>query len=206
MRNFILVFFTFTGILFAQIDISAGMGINFFSSSSLKDYINYNFSFDGAEMSTLNTSAEFFGEADYSVSENFQVGIEYAYMLYSYNTNSLYYSYELSTSMHKPSLVAYHVINGEGYKFKLGGGIGPRVAVWEEKIYSTNEYNAAGIGFLLKAQGHTLLSDNVYANIGVDLRYDAPGKFEENANNSIISETDFNSIIFGIKLGVSYFF
>ena len=182
------------------------MGINFFSSSSLKDYINYNYNFDGNELGSVNTSVEFFGEADYSVSENYQVGIEYAYMLYSYNTNALYFNYELSTVMHKPSLIMYRVFGGEGYKLKLGAGVGPRFAVWEESIFKTNEYTASGIGFLLKAQGHTLLSDNVYANIGVDLRYDMPGKFDESENNRFISETDFNSIIFGIKLGISYFF
>ena len=196
----------YSGSVFSQIDISAGMGINFFNASSLKDYINYNYNFNGNELGSVNTSVEFFGQVDFSVSENYDIGFEYAYMLYSYNTAALFFNYELSTVMHKPSVVAYRVLEGEGYKIKFGAGAGPRFAVWEESIYTTNKYTAAGVGFLLKAQGLTLLSDNVYANIGMDLRYDMPGKFDESDNNPFISDTDFNSLIFGIKLGVSYFF
>jgi hypothetical protein len=46
------------------------------------------------------------------------------------------------------------------------------------KEYSiTTNYTAMGAGFVLKAEGNTLLSDNLYALIGVDLRYDLPANF-----------------------------
>jgi len=55
------------------------------------------------------------------------------------------------------------------------------------------------------------LSDNLYANIGVDVRYDLNGEPSKNdgskINNPVLEENvNFTSFAVGVKLGISYLF
>lgn len=201
--------------VFAQIDVSAGMGISFVNNSSLKDYINANYAYDENELSTFYSAVDFYGEIDYTVSDSFfsansefQVGIEYVYQLYSY-TSSIpsIGQYELKYGSHKPSILAYFVIPGQGYKFRFGGGFGLRVVNITEEINQPDEFDSTGFGIVLKTQGNTQLSEHFYALIGADLRYDMPGKPEGSENsNKDLKDVSFNSLSVGVQLGVSYFF
>ncbi len=199
----------------AQIDISAGMGLNFLTSPSFKDYINANFAPVNDQLQSFKSSVEFVGEGAYSISNNFQIGIEYGLQLDSYSTSSGRAGfYEAKYTQHKPSVIAYYVVPGEGYKFKFGGGVGLRLLQMEEQLANSPtpiDYSATGFGFLFKAQGHTLLSGNFYATVGADLRYDMPGEPESSSGNKIIDASvndsvNLNMFSVGVKLGVSYFF
>ena len=203
MKKYIIIIsFSLNLIISAQYDLSAGMGLNFFSSPDLRDYINSNFS-SNEEVASFNTSADFFGEIDYNFNESFQVGIEYTYNIYSYNSNFTSGRYEFKLNQHKPSAVAYYVNKGEGYKFKLGGGIGLRIAQVEEELYGlTEDYSTTGFGFLLKAQGDTRLGGNFYALIAGEVRYDLPGEIETLSNASF----NVNSFSIALKLGTVYYF
>ncbi|OGU58803.1 MAG: hypothetical protein A2V66_01705 [Ignavibacteria bacterium RBG_13_36_8] len=207
---FLITLLLFSSSTYAQFDFAGGMGISFVNNSSLRDYLQINFP-SGSKLSTFNSSVEFFIEGDYSVTTSFQLGLEYAYQIYSYTASfSGTYVYDISYGHHKPSVLAYYVISGNGYKFKFGGGAGLRIISLDEKIMNTVNYSTSGFGVLLKAQGHTLLGGNFYANIGVDLRYDLPGEPKNGSNyivdNSINQNVNINSLSFGIKLGISYFF
>jgi hypothetical protein len=200
--------------VYAQFEVSGGMGISFLNSPSFRDYLNVSYIPSGEQLSSFNSAVEFFGEVDYSISQDFQLGIEYAYQIYSFSINSSKAGfYEVSYQHHKPTLVAYYVIPGEGYKFKFGGGIGFRYLTLDEQVSNSPQpvnYTTSGLGFLLKIQGHTKLSGNLYANIGADMRYDMPGEPESSGkkifDNSINENVNLNSLSFGVKLGVSYFF
>jgi hypothetical protein len=101
-------------------------------------------------------------------------------------------------------VLGYYTIQGAGYKFKFGGGAGYRVISIDEKLpLETKNYTATGFGLLLKAQAHTLLGGNFYALIEGDARYDIIGE-AENGNQVMGDGTDFNTLAFGLKLGVSY--
>ncbi len=207
---FLITLLLFSSSTYAQFDFAGGMGISFVNNSSLRDYLQINFP-SGSKLSTFNSSVEFFIEGDYSVTTSFQLGLEYAYQIYSYTASfSGTYVYDISYGHHKPSVLAYYVISGNGYKFKFGGGAGLRIISLDEKIMNTVNYSTSRFGVLLKAQGHTLLGGNFYANIGVDLRYDLPGEPKNGSNyivdNSINQNVNINSLSFGIKLGISYFF
>lgn len=194
----------------AQVDVSAGMGINFINSSSLKDYVNANF--QGTEkMNSFNTGVEFFAEADYTLSPSFQMGVEYAMEIFSYNSDFSggLANYDISYTHHKPSVLAYYVLPGEGYKFKFGGGVGLRYVSVDEEIFQTRNYSSTGFGLLLRAQGHTALGGNFYANIGADMRLDMPGEPENDGTplgQNTGGDVNLNSFSVGVKLGVSYFF
>lgn len=201
MKKLIIVFVFVSSSIFAQIDITGGMGINMVYSSSFTDYVNNNFA-QADQLPSFKSTGEFFIEADYNLKQNFQIGMEYSLSLFSYNTPLLGASYEISYSHHKPSLLAYYVISGEGYKIKFGGGLGYRYVSLDERIIGTTNYSTSGFGLLLRIQGHTLLSGNLYANIGGDLRNDFLGEIQ-NPNGQ---KYNLNSLSAGVRLGISYFF
>ena len=113
MRKLFL-FFIIIGIeLNAQVDLSAGMGINLSSTASLNDYINsINRS---SQVSSFNTSIEFFGEFGYNYSKKMIIGLDYGFSIYSYtNDFSDIGKYEISYNQHSPTIMAYYVVGGEG--------------------------------------------------------------------------------------------
>ena len=210
-KLFLLIFISTSIIINAQVDVTAGMGVAFVNNSSLTDYINIYYASED-QLGTFNSSFDLSLEADYTISENFQMGIEYVYNIYSYTTPlPTGLIYDLSYNHHKPSILAYYVLPGAGYKFKIGGGVGYRMVDLDEKIYEPVNYTASGFGFLLRAQGLTTLGGNFYANLGGTFRYDLPG--ELSGSNDIKSESsiesnnvNINSIVFSVNIGVSYSF
>jgi hypothetical protein len=107
----------------------------------------------------------------------------------------------------------YYVIAGAGYNFKLGGGVGLRFVNADQRIRGINiseTYTSTGFGFILKAQGNTLLGGNLYANIGAQLRYDINGEPENEAgplyNGAVSENVNFYSLSAGVSLGVTYIF
>lgn len=197
----------------AQWDASISMGLDYKYISSYREYINYNFPPSGGQLSSFTTAVNFSGEVDRLMSKKFMLGVEYSLMIDSYTTsNSLGGVYDISYSFHRPSVIAYYLIAGEGYKFKFGGGLGLRLVSLDEQRYSqTTNYKATGAGVILKAEGNTLLSDNLYALIGVDLRYDIPGEIKSSNGQKLINlstgdAVNMNSLGVGIKLGITYSF
>jgi len=210
-KIFALIFIFSSLIINAQVDVTGAMGIAFVNNASLKDYINSNFPSDKA-LSTFNSSFDLSLEADYTISENFEMGVEYVYNIFSYtSTFGGLGVYDLSYKHHKPSLLAYYVLPGSGYKFKLGGGIGYRMVDLDEKKIQSTNYTSSGLGFLLRIQGLTTLGGNLYANLGGSFRYDLPGEPESSDGITIVDPIDgtnvnINSIVFSVNIGVTYSF
>lgn len=214
MKKIIMILAVLAFNISAQVDVSAGMGVGFINSPSFTDYINYYFAPADDGLPSFGTALELFAEADFDVDENYQIGVEYGHQIFSYNVNSYKAGYYDVSYIHfKPSVVGYYLIKGYGYKFKFGGGIGPRFVSMEEQLgnsISKDEYSATGVGFLLKVMGHTLLSDKLYAVIAGDIRYDMPGELADGdrkiRNISLNENVNVNSFSIGLKIGISYFF
>ncbi|MEN8192170.1 MAG: hypothetical protein ABFS12_05105 [Bacteroidota bacterium] len=190
----------------AQVDVATGMGISFVNNPSLNEYLENSWS--NEEVYAFNSTAEFFLEVDFEITPTFQLGIEDAYTLFSYNNFVGFTNYEIKYGHHKPSLLAYYVISGEGYKFKFGCGAGIRFVDLSEKIYTEKKYSTSGFGFLLRTQGHTKLGGNFYANVGGTMRFDFPGE-PSNGDDTIgrINENvNLNSFSVSVDIGISYFF
>ena len=214
MKKYLLLLIVIiTNISNAQTELKATMGINLVTVPSLNDYLNQIYAPNNDQLSSFKTAPIFAVEVGYFFSQNFEAGIEVPYQIYSYTTNlagtgqyDLYYNELL------PSVMAYYAISGAGYNFKFGGGFGPRfVIVTEEKKWqgTSDDYNSIGFGGLLRIEGNTILATNLYANIGVDMRYNFNGE-PEDANGkqlyNIVEDENvsFNAFSVGIKLGVSY--
>lgn len=208
MKKALLIFLIPLINLSAQWDFSLSMGLDFKAAPSYRDYINSAPGYDN--LSTFTSSVNFAGEVGYMLSPNLEIGIEHSIVIDSYNSNTgLGSAYEISYTHQRPTALCYYVITGEGYKFKFGGGVGPRFVNLTERIITETDYTASGFGILLKAEGNTLLGDNFFALIGVDLRYDLPGELKS-ANGSYIvnqytkEKMNLNSLSIGIKLGIAY--
>jgi hypothetical protein len=209
----ILSIIIFTKLSFAQIELKGTMGINLISVTSAQDYINQNYAPYDDELNTFNTAVIFTGEVGYFFNEKFEMSVDLPYQIFSYNTNiEGAGQYDLYFDTFMPSVMAYYVLSGVGYNFKFGGGVGPRFSfVTEEKKWqgTSEEFTSTGFGGVLRIEGNTSLAENVYANIGADMRYDVNGEPENDNGNNLVNNVEgetvnFNSFSVGIKLGISY--
>lgn len=198
---------------FSQTELKANMGINLISIPSAQDYINQNYAPQDDQLSNFNTAVIFSGEVGYFLNEKFEMSIEFPYQIYTYTTTIAGAGqYNLSFDSFLPSVMAYYVISGNGYNFKFGGGVGPRfVNVTEEKKWQGIEvgYSSIGFGGLLRIEANTALSENLFANIGGDLRYDINRVPENDSGNALYNiveneNVSFDSFSLGVKLGISY--
>jgi len=210
LAGFILFSVSFA---YAQTELKATMGINFVSIPSVQDYINQSYQ-PIDEVGTFSTAVIFTIEAGQFLSSNFELGLEIPYQIYSYNSNVGLGQYDLTYNSILPSLIAYYALIGNGYNFKIGGGAGPRfVSVNESKKWNGSkvDYSSTGFGVIVRAEGNTILGDNVFANIAVDIRYDVNGEPSDSdgnkiTNNVLKENVNFNSFSVGLKLGISYLF
>jgi len=214
MKKIFLLLFSIiiSNLSVAQIELKGTMGINFLSIPSLQDYINENFAPSGGELGTFNSAVIFTGEVGTFLSKSFELSIEIPYQIFSYTENVGPGQYELAYNSLLPSVMAYYVLLGEGYNVKFGGGAGVRfIDVTESKKWQGTEdtFTSVGFGGLIRAEANTALAENVYANIGVDLRYDINGEPENSNGNTLINNVkgenvNFDTFSLGVKLGVSY--
>jgi len=209
-----ILFMIFSEFSLAQIELKGTMGINFLSFPSVQDYINENYAPSGGELNTFNSAVIFTGEVGTFLNKSFELSIEVPYQIYSYTENVGPGQYELAYNSVLPSLMAYYVLLGSGYNIKFGGGAGVRfVNVTEGKKWQGTEdtFTSVGFGGLLRAEANTALAENVYANLGFDLRYDVNGEPENSNGNTLVNNVkgenvNFDTFSLGVKLGISYLF
>jgi hypothetical protein len=197
------------------IDFTAGMGIDLHSATSLVNYINlmgqprlddkvYNFS----------SAVEFFAVPEIQVSHDWSLGLEYSLLIKSYaiDDRSGFSRSDFSYQIHMPTLLLHRLILGEGYRVKVGGGIGYHIANFTQSfpsVGSEETLSTDGIGIKLDAIGNTKFDETFYGSIGVDLRWDFEGtlKRSSGAPASASSSIAFPSMSFfsaGLKFGVTF--
>ena len=194
--------------VYAQNELRLGMGINFGSTPSLKDYINQVAGYE--ELGSFSSSVVFSGEYNYAVSSSYDLGIEVAYLLNSV-TFSTFGTYDFTYHVIMPTITSYYVIRGDGYNFKFGGGAGIRLVSADESLPATpsaTNYTSTGFGFLLRVAGNTRLSSNFYVNITGDLRYDLNGELDgwSDHHTSNYNQVNLDTFSAGVSLGITYMF
>jgi hypothetical protein len=201
----------FSSLGLAQFSLRADMGIDFVSTPSLTDYVNQNFA-GGDQLGSFNSAVNFSVEGNYPVSRSYSLGVEIAYQLNSYTFNFSPGQYDLSYGIILPSIMNYYVISGNGYNLKFGAGAGIRFINVTETAGTgiKKDYSATGFGGVFRFEGNTALSSNIYANIGADIRYDLNGEPESDGkklyNNVLKENVNFNTLSFGVKLGILFQF
>jgi hypothetical protein len=214
MKKFVIALFIIiiSATAFAQTpnEVRASMGIDFVSIPSLKEYIDQ---LPYEELTDFNAAVNFSGSYGRMLSESYQLQAELGYLLYSFTSSGTDGQYDLTYSLIMPSILNYYVLTGKGYNFKFGGGVGIRFLSVDESLPGTGtseNYSAVGYGFILRAEGNTAIAENVFAHIAADVRYDVNGEPENNGQNlyNVVykENVNFNSLSFGIRLGISYQF
>lgn len=194
--------------VYAQNEVRAGMGINFGSTPSLKDYINQVAGYN--QLGSFSSAVIFSGEYDRALSQTYELGIEVAYLLNSV-TFSTFGTYDFTYHVIMPTVTSYYVIRGDGYNFKFGGGVGLRLVSADESLPATpsaTNYTSTGFGFLVRAAGNTRLSDNFYVYISGDLRYDLNGELKgwSDHHSSNYNQVKLDTFSAGVSLGITYMF
>ncbi len=213
MKKLLIILFFISYNTFAQNnELSATMGIDFMSTPAFRDYINQNYA-AGEEISDFNSAVQFALKYGRLLTPNFMIAGEVGYQIFSYNNFFSLGQYDITINSIMPNVLAYYVIAGEGYNFKLGGGAGLRLLYITEKLpgdANPADYSATGFGLLIRGEGTTRIDGNLHAHIGGDIRYDLAGKPENNGENlspnRTFEQVDFNSLIVGVRLGLSYYF
>ncbi len=210
---FTILFFVFSFRAFGQVEVSAGMGLSYFFDGDLRDYVNELTS--NSSLKSFNSQVEFFGEIDLPKQSSFEWGLEYAYSIFSFHYDFGPSLYDLILNSHKPTLFYYYVIRGKGYEFKFGGGLGVRILQFKEKlpyIVTYDSHALLGWGTALKTQALTALGNNLFAVIAANFRWDAPGTYQKSLNqlyggsSRLGTQINFNSISFGLLVGLTYKF
>jgi len=196
------------------IDFTVGMGVDLHSATSVVNYINlmaqprldekvYDFS----------SAVEFYAVPEMQVSHDWSVGLEYSLLIKSYaiDDRSGYFRSDFSYQIHMPTVLVHRLILGEGYRVKVGGGIGYHFVDFTQRfptVGSEETLSAGGIGVKLDAIGNTKFDDTFYGSIGVDLRWDFEGNLKRSpgtpAASSVIPLPQMNFFSAGLKFGVTF--
>ncbi len=194
----------------AQVDIKATMGVNMVSMPGLRDYLNVNYARSN-QLSVFSTAVYFSGEADYQF-EKMQIGIDLSSETNSYNFDQGAGQYTLSYSFLQPNLMLYHFIQGEGYKFRFGAGVGPRfLSVSETDPYiitSETNYKTTGFGIIGRIDASTAVSKSVFAYLGGDIGFNYLG-VPSSGNKKLQAPMQpdgvkFTGFFVGLRLGILY--
>lgn len=191
------------------------MGIDLHSATSVVNYINliaqprldekvYDFS----------SAVEFYTVPEIQVSQDWSVGLEYSLLIKSYaiDDRSGFSRSTFSYQIHMPTVLLHRLILGEGYRVKVGGGVGYHVANFTQRfpaVGSEETLSARGIGVKLDAVGNTKFDETFYGSIGVDLRWDFEGTLKRDAGASAAASgsiplPQMNFFSAGLKFGVTF--
>jgi hypothetical protein len=209
LLTFLFLFISFP--LFAQVSLTGSMGINYFAAASMRDYLNMNYPSNSGLVSTFTSSVGFYGELSMPVASKYDLGLEYMYQIYSYNSPAISGgNYNFSLDQQRIALIGYYVISGESYKLKFGLGGALKLASVDEEIYTTINYKSAGFSIFARVNGLTPLGKDIYANLGVEAGYDITGE-PSSSGNKIVNGTSnknlsLNSFFVGLKIGITYTF
>lgn len=210
---FVTLFVLISSFTSAQVEVKGVMGIYFLSAPSMLDYINQKFAPSNDQLGSFVSSVMFAGEAGFFISKSFVISGEFAYQIYSYTTNNINGKYDLVYNNIMPTILCYYVLSGDGYNIKFGGGPGIRFVSVDQSLPATGittTYTSVGYGVVGRIEGNTLLGGSVYANIGVDVRYDINGEPKNGGtplyNNINEENVNFDTFALGVRLGITYLF
>ncbi len=191
-----------------RISISAGMGANFHNAQDIVNLINSN-SLITRRVDDFQSGVEFFGTVGVPLSPDWEVKVEYVYLIASYSEGTPFGNAEFSYSLHMPTLIGQYVLHTEQtYNFKAGVGFGYHFGAYTQK-YSLVDgtYKGSGVGALIELEGNTALGEDVFAHLGTQIRWDFVGDLKNAAGESpggtFATSLHFFSV--GARLGVTVY-
>jgi hypothetical protein len=193
----------------STLQLSAGLGIDGYSSNSLFSYINtlYGIPID-QQLHGLTTATEFFVIPEFQITDQWMAGFEYSYLLCSQTMNG-YYSGDVTESVHMPMAVAHYCLHGEGYWLKLGGGAGYNIGTLTQTITqggTEQTFTAHGVGLKLDAVMNLAFDEHFFGMLSGDVRWSIGNSFSYHGTDAVYQSISpqLNFITVGIKLGIMY--
>jgi len=189
-----------------DLSVTAGLGLEYYSAPSLSQY--FAVTTGGTTPGTFVTSVQLEAGADWFITDNWTIGIEYAYLTNQSTGNSIQISYSYSL----PTLMLRKVIAGDNYYLRVGGGLGYHFSSLSQTIpYGTTDYSSSGLGLKVDAALDTKLGENFYARVTVDGRTEYTGILKSGEGTALTNTTnssEVNSNLSGVGLtfGLVYYF
>ena len=186
--------------------ITGGLGVGAHADPTITNYINaLTLPAPDQKLSDFTSASEFFISPEVQVSDEWSVGLEYSYLVKSYNVIGSY-QWDFSYSAQMSTLFVHYLIPGDGYWLKFGGGAGYAFGDLSEQFAQTGaseNSKASGPAFKLEAVGNTKFDEHFLGSIGVDLRWVYAGSFKGGiVSTAPTPKLDFFSA--GIKFGVTF--
>jgi hypothetical protein len=155
-------------------------------------------------------ATEFYVVPEYQITDNWLLGVEYSYLLFSKSING-YYEGEFTESIHMPMVVAHYCLHGDGYWLKFGGGAGYHIGTLAQTITqggTEQTFTAHGIGIKLDAVMNLAIDEHVFGMLSGDVRWCTGNTFATNGTNASYQSTSpqLNFVTAGLKLGIMYQF
>jgi hypothetical protein len=196
-------------------DLTVGLGISVQSAPLLANYINaLTQPTIDQRVDQFNSVAEFYFVPELQVSREWSTAIEYSLLIKSFtiNNSSGFARTDISYEVHMPSVLVHYLVFGEGFRLKLGGGVGYHFVKFDQTFSTTGTgetLRSSGPGFKLDATGNTKFDETFYGSIGIDLRWDFLGRLSRDAGAPQIARSGpdlpkmsyFNA---GVKFGVTF--
>ena len=162
-----------------RITVAAGMAVSYVSAADIINFINGT---PGAQerLPSYKTGIQFFGSVVLPVSQKWMVKAEYSYLIASYSIGSAYGAagtVDFTLTSHLPCVILqYVVVDKPEYSFRIGGGAGYHFGQFSTTFFGLNEtYSAAGVGAVLEVEGMTAVSENIFALLGANARWEWMG-------------------------------
>ncbi len=194
-----------------------GIGIDYYRANSITNFLNWN-GIGTVAPGAFTSSVQFHVGAGYAVTTNWDVGIEYAYMINSFSGTNPLGSQQVSLSYSLPSITVRRLIREDGYSLRFGGAFGYHFGSMSVPTpYSSQPQDFSATGFGLKLDGSldTKLDEKLYARIGTQVMMEFIGQ-PKAANGTPLTYTDYNSgnqtpvnmnlFGVGVSLGLVYYF
>ena len=187
------------------------MGVSYISAQDLVNLVNATPG-NASRESEFSSVVEFFGAVSIPFSGPWGLKVDYGYLMGSYAIQGLLGQTEYAYSAHMPSLLLqYILVEGGVYNLKAGFGPGYYLGTLTQRFGGTeSRYTGSGLGLLLDLEANTALGDDLFANLGVVVRWSGIGALtSENGMSpqaSFAGETTLQFFGVGARLGFSYYF
>ncbi len=193
---------------FPRWSLAGGMGVAYLRAGDIADYAT---ALSGRRMSDFTTAVDFFGAADVPLSARWVLSAEYSYLLGG--INDLGPGTELTFRAHLPTLlVRYVLVEEERYNVRVGPGVGYHAGTLTVR-YGTiaGDYSGSGPGLKLDVEANTALGENLFARLGVDLRWEFIGALRDAGGGELAAPLGADAPTLhwfsaGARLGATWYF
>lgn len=196
-----------------RIGVSAGMGVNYHNAQDVVNRVNAS-NVISRRAENFKSGVEFFGAVSLPLNHDWHAKLEYVHAFSSYSIPSSFiagFNEEFSYSVHMPSVIMQYILyEAPTYNFKVGAGAGFHFGSYDEKLTATGTFgaSASGLGSVLELEGNTALSENLYAHLGAQMRWEFVGELRDGAGRKPLATAPTTLHLFsvGARLGMSYYF